>query len=70
MVRAIFLAKERGTDGLWKGRGKHVHKGIEYILRGSTHARRQEGIAASPLQGFSTPISSESDGWGEGQGKG
>lgn len=54
VAQAIFLAKERAMDGLWKGRGTHVHKGNEYILRGSTCARRQEGMVASPLQGFST----------------
>lgn len=59
-------------DGLWKGRGKQVQKeGMNIFLQGSTYATKQVGIVvASPLQGFSTAILSESDGWGEGQGKG
>lgn len=50
-------------DGLWKGRGKQVHKkGMNIFLQGSTYATEQEGIVvASPLQGFSTAILSESD---------
>lgn len=55
---------------LWLRRGP-CHSILFFWPKKVEHTRGdKEGIVTSPLQGFSIAILSESDGWGEGQGKG